>query len=86
VRQGFLGTFYVSIKESGADAVLITLVGGASVGFNRAFGSFGLSDNVVRLGTLIEENTLAGIGAENAAMSLGVHVEAIGEGIERVHG
>ena len=54
------------IKESGADAVLITLVGGASVGFNRAFGSFGLSDNVIRLGTLIEENTLAGIGAENS--------------------
>lgn len=54
------------IKESGADAVLITLVGGASVGFNRAFGSFGLSDDVIRIGTLIEENTLAGIGAENS--------------------
>ncbi len=54
------------IKSSGADAVLITLVGGASVGFNRAFASFGLSDSVVRLGTLIEENTLAGIGAENS--------------------
>ena len=54
------------IKESGANAVLITLVGGASVGFNRAFASFGLSDDVVRLGTLIDENTLAGIGAENS--------------------
>lgn len=54
------------IKESEADGVLITLVGGASVGFNRAFASFGLSDDVVRLGTLIEENTLAGIGAENS--------------------
>ncbi|MEM6464403.1 MAG: substrate-binding domain-containing protein [Pseudomonadota bacterium] len=54
------------IKSSGADAVLITLVGGASVGFNRAFASFGLPDTVVRLGTLIEENTLAGIGAENS--------------------
>ena len=54
------------IKESGADAVLVTLVGGASVGFNRAFASFGLADGVLRLGTLIEENTLAGIGAENA--------------------
>ncbi|WP_419913980.1 substrate-binding domain-containing protein [Hoeflea sp.] len=54
------------IKSSGADAVLITLVGGASVGFNRAFASFGLPDSVVRLGTLIEENTLAGIGAENS--------------------
>jgi len=54
------------IKESGADAVLVTLVGGASVGFNRAFASFGLADEVLRLGTLIEENTLAGIGAESA--------------------
>ena len=56
----------VRIKESNANAVLITLVGGASVGFNRAFASFGLSDNVARLGTLIEENTLAGIGEENS--------------------
>jgi urea transport system substrate-binding protein len=55
------------IKDSGADAVLITLVGGASVGFNRAFASFGLANKVVRLGTLIEENTLAGIGAQNSA-------------------
>lgn len=54
------------IKNTGADAVLITLVGGASVGFNRAFASFGLADSALRLGTLIEENTLAGIGAENS--------------------
>jgi ABC-type branched-subunit amino acid transport system substrate-binding protein len=55
------------IRESGADAVLVTLVGGASVGFNRSFASFGLADKVTRLGTLIEENTLAGIGAQNSA-------------------
>ena len=55
------------IKETEADAVLITLVGGASVGFNRAFASFGLADQALRLGTLIEENTLAGIGAESSA-------------------
>ena len=54
------------IKETGADMVLITLVGGASVTFNRAFASFGLSDKVIRLGTLIDENTLLGIGAENS--------------------
>ncbi len=55
------------IKDTGANAVLITLVGGASVGFNRAFASFGLSAGALRLGTLIEENTLMGIGAENSA-------------------
>jgi urea transport system substrate-binding protein len=54
------------IKESGADAVLITLVGGGSVGFNVSFAGFGLDDQAIRLGTLIEENTLAGIGADNA--------------------
>jgi urea transport system substrate-binding protein len=53
------------IRQANADAVLITLVGGASVGFNRAFASFGLADKVTRLGTLIEENTVAGIGAQN---------------------
>ena len=54
------------IKESGADAVLVTLVGGASVGFNVGYAGFGLDEQAIRLGTLIEENTLAGIGAENA--------------------
>ncbi|MET3915507.1 urea transport system substrate-binding protein [Variovorax sp. OAS795] len=54
------------IRESGADAVLVSLVGGASVGFNKAFASFGLADKAIRLGTLIEENTLAGIGLANA--------------------
>ena len=54
------------IKESGADGVLVTLVGGGSVGFNVAFAGFGLDKQAIRLGTLIEENTLAGIGADNA--------------------
>ena len=54
------------IRDSGADAVLVSLVGGASVGFNKAFASFGLADKALRLGTLIEENTLAGIGVANA--------------------
>jgi urea transport system substrate-binding protein len=54
------------IRDSGADAVLVSLVGGASVTFNKAFASFGLADKTLRLGTLIEENTLAGIGIANA--------------------
>ena len=54
------------IRDSGADAVLVSLVGGASVGFNKAFASFGLADKAIRLGTLLEENTLAGIGVANA--------------------
>ena len=47
--------------------MLVTLVGGASVGFNRAFASFGLAERVVRLGTLDRGNTLAGIGAQNSS-------------------
>lgn len=54
------------IRDSGADAVLVSLVGGASVSFNKAFASFGLADQALRLGTLIEENTLAGMGPANA--------------------
>lgn len=54
------------IRDSGADAVLVSLVGGASVTFNKAFASFGLADKALRLGTLLEENTLAGIGIANA--------------------
>ncbi|MGJ7556020.1 substrate-binding domain-containing protein [Variovorax sp. RB3P1] len=54
------------IRDSGADAVLVSLVGGASVTFNKAFASFGLADKAIRLGSLFEENTLAGIGLANA--------------------
>lgn len=54
------------IRDSGADAVLVSLVGGAAVTFNKAFASMGLADRALRLGTLIEENTLAGIGVANA--------------------
>ncbi len=54
------------IRASGANAVLVTLVGGDSVGFNIAYAAFGLDQQALRLGTLIEENTLAGIGAANA--------------------
>jgi ABC-type branched-subunit amino acid transport system substrate-binding protein len=60
-------TSLARIKSSGAQGVLVTLVGGASVAFNRAFASFGLAKDAIRVGTLIEENTLAGIGVENAA-------------------
>lgn len=55
------------IRDSGADAVLVSLVGGASVSFNKAFASFGLAQKALRLGTLFEELTLAGIGLANAS-------------------
>lgn len=54
------------IRDSRADAVLVSLVGGASVGFNKAFAGLGLARKALRLGTLMEENTLEGIGLANA--------------------
>jgi ABC-type branched-subunit amino acid transport system substrate-binding protein len=36
------------------------------VGFNRTFAGFGLDKDIARLGLLLEENTLMGIGAENS--------------------
>ncbi len=58
-------TSLANIKKSGADAVFQTIVGGGAVGFNIAFASFGLDSQALRLGTLIEENTLAAIGPGN---------------------
>ena len=54
------------IRETGAEGVVVSLVGGSAVSFNRAFAGFGLSDKVIRIGSVLEENTLAGIGAQNA--------------------
>ncbi|WP_321954185.1 substrate-binding domain-containing protein [Paraburkholderia bannensis] len=54
------------IRVSGADAVFITLMGGSSVTFNRSFASFGLSENTLRFGTVIDESLLAGIGSANS--------------------
>jgi urea transport system substrate-binding protein len=54
------------IRETGAEGVVVSLVGGSAVSFNRAFAGFGLQDKVVRIGSVLEENTLAGIGNQNA--------------------
>ncbi len=54
------------IKAAKADLVVSTLVGSDNVNFNRTFGGFGLSHDIMRIGYLLEENTLKGIGAENS--------------------
>lgn len=53
------------IARSGADAVLISLVGQDAVDFNRIFGSMGLHDRMFRLSCAIEENGLLASGSEN---------------------
>lgn len=48
---------------SGADGVIMLLMGQDAVHFNRQFASAGLSERLVRLSPAIEENTLLGAGA-----------------------
>ena len=54
------------IKSAKPDLVVITLVGGDNVNFNRTFAEFGLDKNISRVASLLEENTLMGIGAESS--------------------
>ena len=54
------------IKSAKPDLVVITLVGGDNVNFNRTFAEFGLHENISRVASLLEENTLMGIGAESS--------------------
>jgi len=57
--------FVDEISASGAEAVLISLVGQDAVSFNRAFGKANLHKRMVRLSCAIEENGLLGCGAQN---------------------
>jgi urea transport system substrate-binding protein len=50
------------IEQSGADAVLMLLVGTDAVRFNRAFGRAGLDARCLRLSTLMDENMLLASG------------------------
>lgn len=54
------------IAVSGAEALLISLVGQDAVSFNRAFGAAGLDSKIVRLSCAIDENALLASGARNA--------------------
>jgi ABC-type branched-subunit amino acid transport system substrate-binding protein len=51
------------IEHTGADAVLMLLVGNDAVRFNRAFARYGLDQRCIRLSTLMDENMLLGSGA-----------------------
>lgn len=60
-----MATEVEAIARSGAEAVLISLIGQDAVDFNRAFGHLGLDRKIVRLSCVIEENGLLASGAEN---------------------
>lgn len=61
------------IERSGADAVLMLLVGQDAVLFNRAFARAGLDRRCLRFSPLLEENMLMGSGA---ASTLGLYTAA----------
>lgn len=61
-----MARFVEDIAASGAEAVLISLVGQDAVAFNRAFGSAGLHDRMVRLSCAVEENALLASGSRNS--------------------
>jgi urea transport system substrate-binding protein len=52
------------IRRSGAQAVLMSLVGQDAVEFNRAFGASGLGARILRLSCAIEENGLLAMGPD----------------------
>lgn len=58
-------TVIEDIARSGADAVLVSLVGTDSVHMCRAFGKAGLADKVLRLSIAIDECALLGMGHQN---------------------
>ncbi|WP_131742448.1 substrate-binding domain-containing protein [Actinomadura roseirufa] len=53
------------VERSGADAVLMLLVGQDAVGFNRAFARSGLDGRVLRFSPLMEENMLMAGSADD---------------------
>lgn len=54
-----------ALDASGADALLLSLVGQDAVDFNRAFGAAGLHRRIIRLCCAVEENGLLAIGPGN---------------------
>ncbi len=58
------GRLIDAIRASGAQAVLLSLVGQDAIDFGRAFRDSGLSARIPRLGCAIEENGLLGMGPD----------------------
>lgn len=59
-----MGAVLEAVAISGADAVLVLMVGQNAALFNREFARRGLQDAMIRLSPLMEENTLLASGAD----------------------
>lgn len=60
-----MDTLLQDLEGSGAEALILSLVGQDAVAFNRAFGKAGLHKSIFRLSCAIEENGLLACGASN---------------------
>lgn len=52
------------IAQSGAQVVILALVGLCAVEFNRAFAAAGLDQKMLRFGLIVDETVICGIGAD----------------------
>ncbi len=64
------GTCFSEIAGSKADAVLVNLIGGSAVAFNRAYRRTGLADTVPRYCCVLEENMALAAGTDNGAAGI----------------
>lgn len=62
--QEDMSSHIAAIARSGANAVLVNLVGASAVIFHRAFAAAGLDESIPRFCCLLEEDTLLAIGAQ----------------------
>lgn len=53
-----------AIARSGAQVVVLALVGQCAIEFNRAFAAAGLDEKMLRFGLIIDETVMCGIGAD----------------------
>lgn len=56
-----------TIARSGAEVVVMALVGQCSVEFNRAFAAAGLDARMLRFGLIVDETVICGIGPDATA-------------------
>jgi urea transport system substrate-binding protein len=58
------GDVLKQIARSGAQVVIMALLGQCAIEFNRAFAAAGLDEKMLRFGLIVDETVICGIGAE----------------------
>lgn len=65
VGEDDYGAHLARIRKARPDVVLVSLIGGDSIAFNRQFAEQGLAPKVLRLASAFDETVLLGIGPDN---------------------